>query len=248
MTQITQKNAQITLSVLAVILAVVIGVRALAGSRQEIQRVRSEARGLEHQRDSLIALVQAREARQAILATQANAFELQANQLRDSVELLERRRGEAQLSVRQIRTVGALQTRLRKAFPQLGKTSWGLTTLPVFKGDTLGIEYLLVPAWFAETFVIDRANARSWREQKAKLLEVDSLRQRTLALEDSVVRLEAANTKAYQAGYESASEKYQGLSRKYVSELRKPRISVGSTLGFIAGAGAGLATCSVARE
>ena len=34
--------------------------------------------------------------------------------------------------------------------------------VPLEDGDTLGLEYLLVPAWFAETFVIDHANARAY--------------------------------------------------------------------------------------
>jgi hypothetical protein len=59
----------------------------------------------------------------------------------------------------------ALQTRLRAAFPELGSAGWGLATLPFEEGDTLGLEYLLVPAWFAETFIIDHANAASWRAE-----------------------------------------------------------------------------------
>ncbi len=123
-------------------------------------------------------------------------METQAAELRESVAQLEQSRAEAQLTVREIRTTGALQTRLRAAFPELGPAGWGLTTLPFEDGDTLGLEYLLVPAWFAETFVIDHANAESWREQKDRLLAVDSLRSVVVSLQDSVTRLHAANAAA----------------------------------------------------
>jgi hypothetical protein len=108
------------------------------------------------------------------------------------VAALERRRAAGQLSVRRLRTVGALQHRLRAAFPELGDSAWGLTTVALDPRDTIGIEYLLVPAWFAETFVIDHANAESWRAQKDQLLVVDSLRLAVTALQDSVTRLLAA--------------------------------------------------------
>lgn len=63
---------------------------------------------------------------------------------------------------------------MHTAFPELSASAWGLTTVPLGDGDTLGIEYLMVPAWFAETFVTDHANAESWRALKDQLVAVDS--------------------------------------------------------------------------
>ena len=123
---------------------------------------------------------------------------------------------------------------------ELGSAAWGLTTLAFEDGDTLGLEYLLVPAWFAETFVIDHANATSWRAQKDRLLEVDSLRLVVATLQDSVLRLEAANAAAYAMGYDAASVSYQDLSRRYIAELEKPRIRLPSLVGLVGAAGAGL--------
>ena len=160
---------------------------------------------------------------------------------------LEQSRAEAQLTVREIRTTGALQTRLRATFPELGSAAWGLTTLPFEDGDTLGLEYLLVPAWFAETFFIDHANAASWRAQKDRLLEVDSLRLAVATLQDSVLRLEAANAAAYATGYDAASASYQDLSRRYIAELQKPRIRLPSPLGLIGAAAVGLVIGTVVR-
>lgn len=214
-------------------------VNAVAGNHRAIAEACADAARLEAQRDSLLAEVHDREQRQAALAFARERHEAEANRLRDSVAALDRRRAEAQLTVRQIRTMGALQARLRSAFPELGDSAWGVTTFRLDGRDTIGIEYLTVPAWFAETFVIEHANAESWRAQKAELLAVDSLRLAITALQDSITRLVAANADAYQTGYQAAYADYQDLSRRYVAELKKPRIRLGSALGLLGAAGVG---------
>ena len=97
-----------------------------------------------------------------------------------------------------------------------------------------------MPAWFAETFIIDHANSASWRAQKDVLLGVDSLRLAIGALQDSVTRLVAANAAAYEAGYQTAYANYQDLSRRYVAELSKPRIKLPSIIGIVGAAGIGV--------
>ena len=151
--------------------------------------------------------------------------------------------------MREIRTVGALQDRLRTAFPELGAGSWGLTTLPLDAddGDTLGLEYLMVPAWFAETFLIDRANAASWRAQKERLLAVDSLGAIVIALQDSIAVLLTANASAYRAGYDAAYAGYQDTYERYVRELKRPRLRLGPTLGLLGAAGIGMVIGRAAR-
>lgn len=212
-----------------------------AGARRdEIERAEAHARQLEHQRDSLLVAIGGRDSLQAVLVHERGQLDSAAARLRDSVRLLDSARAEARLTVRAIRTVGALQARLRAAFPQLGRSGWGLTSIPIDRRDTVGIQYLLVPAWFAETFVIDRANAKSWRAQKDKLLAVDSLRLAVSALQDSVTRLVSANADAYRTGYQAAYTGYQDVSRHYVKELKKPRFGFGSTIGLLAAAGAGV--------
>ena len=215
---------------------------ALGGDRRAIQEARADAARLAGQRDSLILEVRRGEQRQAALTVQRHTVETEANRRRDSAVALERRRSAAQLAVRQIRTVGALQDRLRVAFPELAYSAWGLTTVPLGEGDgdTLGIESLVVPAWFAETFVIDHANAESWREQKDELLAVDSLRLAVAAFQDSILQLQTAATRAYETGFQAAHAGYQDLSGRYVAELRKPRIRLGSTLGLLGATGAGI--------
>lgn len=226
---------------LALLIVVVTSFWSGWSNREALRRIKAEAQQLEHQRDSLLTAVQGHDSAAAVLVLERGRLDSLATRLRGSVDTLEARRAAARLTVREIRTVGKLQARLRQAFPQLGKAGWGLTSIPVDQRDTIGIQYLLVPAWFAETFIIDRANAQSWRAQKDKLLAVDSLRLAVSALQDSITRLEAANADAYQAGYEVSHAAYQDLSKRHIAELRKARISLGSTLGLIGVAAVGLA-------
>lgn len=228
------------IAALAVALAIVLLVNAYGNNHEKIAAARAEADRLEGQRDSLVLLVRDRERQQAALLLERKTHEAEATRLRDSVSALERHRAARQLTVRRIETVGVLQDRLRAAFPELGDKGFGLTNVLLDDGDTLGIEYLLVPAWFAETFLIDHANAESWRAQKDRLLAVDSLRLAIVALQDSVTRLEALNADAYAAGYDAAYADYRDLSARYVAELKKPRIRLGSAIGLLGAAGLGV--------
>ena len=216
-------------------------------SRAAIARARAEASRLASQRDSLLAVVRERDRRQAALTAQREAHEAAALRLRDSVTALERRRAAEQFAVRELRTTGALQSRLRTAFPELGPVGWGVTTLPFDGGDSLGLEYLLVPAWFSETFLIDHANAESWRAQKDQLLVADSLRLVVTALQDSVTQLVAASAAAYAGGYQAASDAYRELSERHVAELRKPRFGRGPAVGLLGAVAAGLLIGGVIR-
>jgi uncharacterized small protein (DUF1192 family) len=213
----------------------------------EIARVRADAERLAREHDSLQAAVRERDERQVALAFERDAFHADANRWRDSVRAVERRRAERQVTLRQVRTVGVLQDTLRAVFPELGETGWGLATVPLDAGDTLGLEVLLVPAWFAETLAIDRVNAESWRAQKDRLLAVDSLQLRVAQLQDSITQLERASRLAYASGYQAAYAAHQDLSGRYVAELRKPRVTLGRTVGLLAAVGAGVVLGVVVR-
>lgn len=202
-------------------------------NRQAIAAARVQATQLENARDSLVGEVESREQQQAALISARALHEAQIVNLRASVAQLERARASRQLGVRQIRTSGQLLDRLRATFPELGDSAWGLSTVHSGTGDTLGIEYLMVPAWFAETFAIDHANARSWEAQKDQLLTTDSLRLVVAVLQDSIIRLETANALAYQTGYETAYANYQTLSDTYIAELARPRINIGPAVGLL---------------
>ena len=228
------------LPLVAAIAAIAMIAWLAGGNRQAIARARAESVALATQRDSVLSVVAQRETERVQLAARADSFQTEAQALRDSIGRMEQERAEAQRGVRRIRTVGALQARLRQAFPELGPGGWGVTTVPVHQGDTIGIEYLMVPAWFAETFVIDHQNAESWRAQKDRLLAVDSLRVVVATLQDSITHLEVAKRLAYEAGYQAAFTSYQDLAKRHIAELRKPQIRLASTVWMLGAAGAGL--------
>jgi len=228
------------LPLVAAIAAIAMIAWLAGGNRQAIARARAESVALATQRDSVLSVVAQRETERAQLAARADSFQTEAQALRDSIGRMEQERAEAQRGVRRIRTVGALQARLRQAFPELGPGGWGVTTVPVHQGDTIGIEYLMMPAWFAETFVIDHQNAESWRAQKDRLLAVDSLRVVVATLQDSITHLEVAKRLAYEAGYQAAFTSYQDLAKRHIAELRKPQIRLASTVWMLGAAGAGL--------
>ncbi|MBI2614715.1 MAG: hypothetical protein HYW52_03340 [Gemmatimonadetes bacterium] len=105
------------LIVTAVILAVAVPTTCNRGA---IARAKADAARLTSQRDSLLSVVGERERQQAALTIQRQTHEADITRLRDSAIALERRRAAAQLTVRQIRTVGALQDQLRAAAYQTG--------------------------------------------------------------------------------------------------------------------------------
>jgi hypothetical protein len=223
-----------------VLLAVLLLAYGFDGKRDAIERVRADAAELRHERDSLLTEIRRRHQETVALTGRVIQYKGAAAMLRDSVTALERRRAANQLSVREIRTTGALVARMASTFPELGDSTWGLTSVPVEDGDTLGIAYLMLPAWFAETFIIDHANAESWRAQKHRLVAADSLGRLVTALQDSVTLLVTANATAYQAGYDAAYAGYQDLASRHVAELRKPRIRIPSVIGLLGAAGVGL--------
>jgi hypothetical protein len=60
-------------------------------------------------------------------------------------------------------------------------------------------------------------------------------------LQDSFTALEAEKARAYEAGYREAYAGYQELNARYVAELNRPRVSLGSTVGLCVGVeGAGV--------
>ena len=231
-----------TLVVAVVVLMLAVGY--LVGRFQEkaeIARVEGVVQRLEQVKDSIQAFVAANARVQENLALSREDKEAEVAVLRDYVDLIEHQRQESALTVRSIRKSSDLQARLNATFPEMAHSNWGITTIPFEPGDTLGIEYFLIPAWFTETFLIDHENAESWREQKDKLLAVDSLRVFVAALQDSIATLHTQNTLALQTGYNHASSDLRDLATRYIAQLRKPRFSLGSTVGLTLGAaGAGL--------
>jgi len=222
---------------------------ATFGDGQEIERVEADAARLSAERDSMQRIVNVVNARQRSYQAQVSRAHFAASRLRDSVAVLEQLRRDARLTVRRIDKTADLQARLEAAFPEMGQSRWGVTTIPLDDDDPVGLEYFVVPVWFTETFLIDHQDAASWRAQRHQLAALDSVNQHVIALQDSVHTLEAEKSRAFEAGYHEAYTSYQDLSQRYLAELKKPRFSLGSTLGLCLGAaGAGVLVGSVVNE
>lgn len=236
----SMKKGLITVSVIAGLLA--IGMSYLLGrgiNRAEIQRAEMEMQQLRSSRDSIQAVVSLKDSLQSLLSTQVKQLQSETNRLRSEVRDLEEERKEEQLTVRSIRKKEELQNRLVKTFPEMAQSDWGVTEVYDEQND-VGIEYLLVPFWFSETFIIDHQNAESYRKQRDKLFAVDSLHQQVGVLKDSLFVLESEKAQAYKTGYDEAYTKYEDLNEKYINLLeRPPSVELGLPKWGIIGASVG---------
>lgn len=204
-------------------------------NKDKIHRAEMEMQKMRYMKDSLQTEVKFRDSLQAKLKNEVTAHKNEADALRNQVSLLEEKRKEEQLSVRRLRKKEDLQARLRVTFPEMAESDWGITEV---RNEEFGVslEYLLVPLWFSETFIIDHQNALSWEKQKDKLLAVDSLNTLVIALQDSVYTLERLNRQAYEKGFNIAFIKYDSLNSEYIKELRKGKLKWGwQTAAFVGG-------------
>jgi hypothetical protein len=189
-------------------------------NREEIHRAQLEAQRLRTMRDSMLIAVALRDSVQKSLQLEVGELRRSSDAMRDEVATLERQRQANQLSVRQLRSSDALHAKLMQAFPENAE-KFRVIEVRDPEND-VDLEYLMVPVWFSETFVIDHQNALSWLAQRDKLLSVDSLRIRTIGLQDSVLSLERLNRLAFQTGFDSAFNRYEDLNQRYVHLLERP--------------------------
>jgi len=225
------------LVVLLVVLAIAFAYfGGLWRNKDKIHHAQLEMQKMRYMRDSLQTEVRFRDSLQVKLISEVNAHKNEAQALRDHVRMLEEVRKEEQLSVRRLRKKEDLQARLRETFPEMAESDWGVTEI---RSEELGvgIEYLLVPLWFSETFIIDHQNADSWEKQKNKLLAVDSLNTHIITLQDSIYTLEQLNRQAFERGYNIAFFKYDSLNSEYIKELKKGKMKWGWPVVGIVGGG-----------
>ncbi len=216
------KKLLIGVAAFAVILMVALSyITARFVDKEEIMRTKLEMARLRAMRDSIFTVVAIKDSMQKLLQNQVSSLQTETNVLRDQVALLEEIRKTEQLSVRNLRRREDLQRRLEQTYPEMAHSDWGVTE--VFNEEAgVGIEYLLVPLWFSETFIIEHQNSESYKKQRDKLMLVDSLQTTIVALKDSVFHLEQEKSAAYKAGYDEAYARYDTLSQKYIKLLEKP--------------------------
>ena len=204
-------------------------------NKEKIQLAELEMQRLSSMRDSLQLIVAFRDSIESIIGDKISSTKDEAEILRQEVQRLEQERKEKQFTVRSLRKKEDLQKKFKETFPEVANSDWGVTE--VFNEEYgVGIEYLLIPLWFNETFIIDHNNSKLYQVQKDKLILVDSLNQFVIVLQDSVLVLEKLNRKAYEDGFNTAYGQYEELNQKYISELQKGKIDwTLQTAGFIGG-------------
>jgi hypothetical protein len=222
------KRALILVSVVAILLALGFTyVFARLGDRDAIVKAQADMQQLRGQRDSLLQHVARLDSTQRVLEGTADSLVGQTDSLRREVRALENARQTAQLSVRRLRRPEDLAARVVATFPEIAGSDWGITEVTSERGGApIGIQYLVVPLWFSETFIIDHQNAGNYKSQIARLHGMDSLQVQTIALKDTIIRLEKEKTEAYRVGYDSAYKKYEALNADYIQTLKNPRISL----------------------
>lgn len=224
-------------AVLAIVLALAVAhLWTRLGAAAAIARAETEARMLSEQRDSILSVVAQNDSLQRELSYVRNSLEAEADLLRSRIASLEAERVETQLTVRRLQRSDELQTRFASTFPEMAASNWGLTEV-VDEVEGVGIEYLMVPLWFSETFLIDHENAKAYEAQTESYASLVGVQDRVVMLQDSVLALERSSRQAYQVGYDNAFTLYQNLNREHIALLRQPRISLGIPGGLLTAAG-----------
>jgi len=206
----------------AVLLMVVLAfITARYIDHAEILRAKNERDHLRTVRDSIAGVVALKDSIQKQLELQVADLQMEANMLRSEVDSLEALRRREQLKVRLLRKKEYLQAKFLQTFPEIAHSDWGVTEV-YNEAEQISIEYLLVPLWFSETFIIDHQNALSYKKQKDKLLLVDSLQIAIIQVKDSLRILEMEKGLAYKKGYDEAFAKYEDINERYIKLLQKP--------------------------
>ncbi len=119
-----------------------------------------------YQKSTLASQFSAREAElldtQTQLETQVSDLEARGDSMRAEIETLDRRLAATRLTVSTLPKKPGLAQRLRTSYPELAQTAWGV--IEVYDDGARGyVEYLAVPLWMSETFILDHRNASQCR-------------------------------------------------------------------------------------
>lgn len=99
---------------------------------------------------------------QAQLEEQVGDLEERGDSLRAEIEILERRLAATRLTVKSLPKKVGLAQRLRTSYPELAQTAWGVIEVYDDQAQRY-VEYLAVPLWMSETFILDHRNASHCR-------------------------------------------------------------------------------------
>lgn len=119
-----------------------------------------------YQKSALASRFAAREAElqdtQSQLEAQVGDLEQQGDSMRAEIEVLERRLAATRLTVSSMPKKVGLAQRLLTSYPELAQTKWGV--IEVYDDrERRYVEYMAVPLWMSETFILDHRNASQCR-------------------------------------------------------------------------------------
>ena len=241
-----EHNKKIFVAVVVFAVALLVALSYILGKTDnsaEINRNRLELERLRASRDSIKTVVAFKDTMQKLLQQQISALQSEREALRGQVEVIEEQRAQGQLSVRNLRKPEDLLKKLRATYPELAESDWGVTEV-YNAANQVSIQYLLIPLWFSETFIIQDQNSAAYKEQNEKLRLLDTLGERVGVLKDSVLVLEIQKSRAYKSGYDEAFAKYELVNAKYDSLLKRPpqfKVGIPNKWVFVSGAVTGLA-------
>lgn len=238
------KKVLLVVAVFAVVLLVALSyILGKTNNGAEINRNRLELERLRASRDSIKTVVAFKDTMQRMLQQQIATLQSEREALRGQVDAIEQQRERGQLTVRNLRKPEDLLKKLRETYPELAESDWGVTEV-YNAANEVSIQYLLIPLWFSETFIIQDQNSAAYKEQNEKLRLLDTLGERVGVLQDSVLVLEIQKSRAYKSGYDEAFAKYELVNAKYDSLLKRPpqfKVGIPNKWVFISGAAVGAA-------
>jgi cell division protein FtsL len=214
-----------------IFVAVIAGLSLLAVSflmakytdQQEIMRAQTEMQTLKEERAALTSQVAGITAQQKLLETQVADLKTQVTAKEKLVADLEQKRKDQQLSVRKLSRPKEVEELFAKTFPEVAKSKWGVTKIHDEEND-VELTCLTVPLFFAKTFVNDHENSLNFEKQRDKLVEVSTLKDQIIGLQEKNLSLEKEKSAAFEAGYNKAFGLYTDLNGKYVELLKHPTV------------------------
>jgi chromosome segregation ATPase len=96
---------------------------------------------------------------QGELESRLSSFKAQVDSQRAEFQVLNQRLADTRLSAGNLRRQTGLEQRFQRSYPELARTDWGIVDVYDEKSRRWS-EYLVVPLWMSETFILDHQNAR----------------------------------------------------------------------------------------
>lgn len=190
--------------------------------QKEILRAQTEMQQLKQERTDLLQKVANLTQQQQSLNAEIEAQNSLIKENQEKIAQLEKERASNQLAVRKLRTEDQLENAFLQTYPQVANAAnVGITQITDEKTH-IKLPYLVVPAWFSETFVIEHQSNESRGKQIAEYQQNENLYGSVIDLKNKVLNLEEEKTNAYQNGYDKAYASYEDINQKYIDLLKTP--------------------------